>query len=157
MIQSELKKHLLSSRLIQDALKEVYDGATTANGSDSASRKRSSPVAPPSAEKKGKLAIAPSAAELAEGRAKQAARQTLDDAEEETHLARMRGGRMDMFCRKENKPSNSNRPPAGPAADAASALALAVRLKREKSNVRFKYNQGYSNAVKRPVEISDFM
>jgi hypothetical protein len=40
---------------------------------------------------------------------------------------------------------------------AFAALEHAARLKREGSNIRFKYNQGYSNAVRRSVSIADFL
>jgi hypothetical protein len=40
---------------------------------------------------------------------------------------------------------------------AESKKILEENLKRKKRKVHFKYNQGFSNAVRRPVNITEFM
>ena len=54
-----------------------------------------------------------------------------------------------------NGASNSNANKAAAAAAAANMAATAQ--KANKSAIRFRFNQGFSNAVRRPVNITDFL
>ncbi len=69
---------------------------------------------------------------------------------DESNEKRLRFSRMDFFCKpKESKGSGSE------AKDVNSENTMQVS--RNKPSVQFKYNQGFSNAVRRPVSISEFI
>ena len=69
---------------------------------------------------------------------------------DESNEKRLRISRMDFFCKpKESKGSGSE------GKDVTSENT--TQVSRNKSGVQFKYNQGFSNAVRRPVSISEFI
>lgn len=173
MLSVELKKYLISSRIGEDEERPKDYGKTAARGTptsnrqhtavdDTASKKRSPDALQSDNSKKlnsgeGIMAVKPSAAEIAENKALESAKQALDEVEEEAHAKRMKVGRMDMFCKKENRPNLFSKAKKHPIdSEAAMALELAIQMKKAGNNIRYKFNQGYSNAVRRSVTISDF-
>jgi chromosome transmission fidelity protein 18 len=69
---------------------------------------------------------------------------------DESNEKRLRISRMDFFCKpKDSKGADSA------AKDVRSENTAHVN--KSKSGVHFKYNQGFSNAVRRPVSISEFI
>ena len=172
ILNVELKKFVISSRIRSEeegskaskhtpATKRSNDNSYRGGG-DSESKKRSSPIdvlqSPNSAKKANTDSSADSSASANKNH-----RSIQVASEDDIQSKRMKLGRMDMFCKKENKSNNFVKPSSGAngiskvTQEAAADLELAIKLKREGSNIRYKFNAGYSNAVRRSVPISDFL
>ena len=170
LVNMELKKFIISSRIKAEEENVTARGKQTpARGRNSDSNSHSSSSSSSSSSKKRSPADtleSPGGAKKSNTAAAGGAKPTqpvagkqppLDEAAEEAQTKRMRLGRMDMFCKKENKANIPIRPKAAGNTQAVAELELAAKLKREGSNIRFKFKEGYSNAVRRGVPISDFL
>lgn len=69
---------------------------------------------------------------------------------DESHEKRLRISRMDFFCKPKESKGSGN---VGKDVNSENT----TQASRSKPGVQFKYNQGFSNAVRRPVSISEFI
>jgi hypothetical protein len=152
----ELKKFIISNRLQGEVVAErdtrgrgtpTTKSAPVSESSGGSSGKKRPPVEDLHSATNTKK-ISTTAAAVPKG--------SLNEEAEEAMSKRMKLGRMDMFCKKENRAANPSKLNTGVSAKTTADLEIAAKLKREGSNIRYKFNPGYSNAVRRSVPIGDF-